>query len=72
MNIINNKVPYICRSANHYTHLVIISQFYTHLVIIDLEKAYDKVSRDILWKALEKKRGGILIKFEALSNIYYW
>jgi len=26
-----------------------------HLVFIDLEKTYDRVSREILWNALEKK-----------------
>jgi len=27
-----------------------------HLVFIDLEKTYDKVAREILWKAIRRKR----------------
>ncbi|KAL5146025.1 Retrovirus-related Pol polyprotein from type-1 retrotransposable element R2 [Glycine soja] len=41
-----------------------------HLIFIDLEKAYDRVPREILWKALEKK--GVRVAYiRAIQDIPY-
>ena len=40
-----------------------------HIVFIDLEKAYDKVTRNVMWRALEKHK--VPIKYITLiKNMY--
>jgi len=40
-----------------------------HLVFIDLEKAYDKISCEILWECLEKKQVSVVYS-RAIKDMY--
>ena len=40
-----------------------------HMVFVDLEKAYDRVTRDVLWKTLEKK-GVRMTYIWAIQDMY--
>lgn len=42
-----------------------------HLIFIDLENEYDRVPKEMLWKALETK--GVRIAYVwVIQNIYEW
>ena len=48
---------------------ILIEEKNLHMISIDLEKAYDKVSRDVLWWTLMKKR--VPIKYiDIIKNMY--
>ena len=40
-----------------------------HIVFIDLEKRYERVQREVLWKCLEKKEVSVMY-IRAIKDIY--
>ena len=48
---------------------ILILQMVLHMVFIDLEKAYDKVPRNVMWWALEKHK--VLTKYITLIKDMY-